>query len=438
MQRQAMQQLIQWKDNPRRKPLVLRGARQVGKTWLMRAFGEEHFTSTAYINFDRNERMEHLFEGDFSVDRLIQGLSIESGVTIEPDKTLIILDEIQEVPAALQSLKYFAEAPTPYFILAAGSLLGLTFHPGISFPVGKVDHLDLYPLNFSEFLQAIDEQDLLDLLEQRSWDLVTTFRDRYVAALKNYYFVGGMPEAVQEFGETGDYAAVRTLQKQLLQDYEADFSKHVPPVTVPRIRMVWNGIPSQLGKENKKFIYNVLKKGGRAKEFETAIQWLVDCGLCLRVDRVTKGGFPLIAYRDFGAFKLYLHDVGLLSAMVDMDEKTLLEGNSVFTEFKGALTEQYVAQQLVSEFGIEPFYWSAESSSNEVDFIMQRGKSIIPLEVKAAENLKSKSLKVFRERYHLDFGVRTSLSPYREEDNLINLPLYGLSQIMREIDQKQA
>ena len=430
MKRFAMRKLLDWKDDPSRLPMIIRGARQVGKTWLMKEFGSSCFEKCAYVSFDRNKRMEQLFSGDFNVDRILSGLSIESGVDITPENTLIILDEIQEVPAALQSLKYFCEDERrSYYIVAAGSLLGIAMHQDASFPVGKVDTMDLYPLSFPEFLEATGNSSLQELLRKNDFGLITAFKDKYIDLLKLYYYVGGMPAAVKTYAESGSLQNVRRVQKRLISDYGQDFSKHAPTAVIPRIQMVWDGIPSQLAKENKKFVYSVLREGARAKDFELAIQWLLDCGLCHKVGRITKGGIPLNAYRDIPAFKLYLADVGLLAAMADLDAKTLLTGNTVFTEFKGALTEQYVCQQLISALEAVPYYWSAESSSGEVDFVLQRGGQVIPLEVKAEENLNAKSLKSFVSAYRLAYGVRASMSDYKEQEKLINLPLYAISQL---------
>lgn len=436
MKRFAMQKLLDWKEDPHRLPLIIRGARQVGKTWLMKEFGRLYFEKCAYINFDRNKRMEQLFSGAFSVDRILAGLAIESGVEIEPENTLIILDEIQEVPPALQSLKYFCEDERhSYYIVAAGSLLGIAMHQGTSFPVGKVDSTELYPLSFSEFLDATGNSSLLNLLQQKDFAMITAFKDKYIDLLKTYYYVGGMPAAVNAYAESGNLKTVRRIQKRLISDYEQDFSKHAPTAVIPRIQMVWDGIPSQLAKENKKFIYSVLREGARAKDFELAIQWLTDCGLCHKVGRVTKGGIPLKAYQDIPAFKLYLVDVGLLAAMTDLDAKTLLMGNAIFTEFKGALTEQYICQQLYAELDMVPYYWSAEASSGEVDFVLQYRGQVVPLEVKAEENLNAKSLKSFVNTYQLAYGVRTSMSDYREQEKLVNLPLYAISLLWEVCDK---
>ena len=437
MKRFAMQELIDWKNKPNRSPVILKGARQVGKTWLMKEFGKTHFEQCAYINFDRNQRMEKLFSGDFTVDRIIKGLSIESDVQIKPENTLIILDEIQEVPAALQSLKYFAEDNQhSYYIIAAGSLLGIALHSGTSFPVGKVDTLNLYPLSFPEFLSALGQEPLLELLQAQDFEMITAFKDKYIDLLKLYYYIGGMPAAVHSYLQLEDLKEVRRIQSALLSDYAQDFSKHAPAPVVPRINMVWEGIPSQLAKENKKFIYSVLREGARAKDFEIAIQWLVDCGLCHKVGRITKGALPLKAYRDLPAFKLYLVDVGLLAAMTDLDAKTILNGNRIFTEFKGSLTEQYVCQQIAAVLHATPYYWSAESSSGEVDFVLQHEGAIIPLEVKAEENLNAKSLKSFVASNQLPFGVRASMSDYREQEHLINVPLYALSELWGICDKR--
>lgn len=436
MKRYAMEKLIQWKDNEDRKPLIIKGARQVGKTWLMKEFGAACFTKYAYINFDRNSRMKQLFSGDFDVDRILRGLSIESGVDIEPENTLIILDEIQEVPEALQALKYFSEDERyGYYIVAAGSLLGIAMHAGTSFPVGKVDSMELYPLSYMEFLDATGNENLAKLIRERDFDMISAFRDKYIDLLKYYYYIGGMPAAVCSYVKNKSLEKVREIQLGLISDYEQDFSKHAPTAVIPRIHMVWNGIPSQLAKENKKFIYSVLREGARAKDFELAIQWLSDCGLSHKVGRVKKGAIPLKAYQDIAAFKLYMVDVGLLCAMTDLDARTLLEGNAVFEEFKGALTEQYVCQQLLAELHTTPYYWSADNSSGEVDFVLQHSGKIIPVEVKAEENLNAKSIKAFVEKYKLPFGVRISMSNYRRQKELVNVPLYAVSELWNIVDE---
>lgn len=429
MKRNALKQLCNWKKSSRRKPLIIRGARQVGKTWLMKEFGKKNFKNAVYINFDSNPEMAALFEGSLDVPRLISGLQIYAGEKIVPEKTLLIFDEVQEVPRALTSLKYFCEDAPEYAVISAGSLLGVALHQGTSFPVGKVDFLDLYPMGFTEFLEAAGHENLSELLRSRDWSMITVFKEKYIELLRYYYFIGGMPEAVQTFISENDLKAVRKIQENILSAYEQDFSKHAPAETVSRIRMVWQSIPAQLAKENRRFVYGALRKGARAKNFELAIQWLRDCGLIEQVIRVSKPAVPLSAYADEG-FKMYVADVGLLGAMSGLDAGTLLQGNRLFSEFKGALTEQYVAQQLRSELGIKPFYWSAERATAEVDFIIQSGKELYPLEVKAEENLKAKSLKVYTEKYAPPLAIRTSMSDFRKENRLVNLPLYAISQLL--------
>jgi len=429
-----MQELIKWKKSKNRKPLILRGARQVGKTWLMKEFGESFYENYAYINFDNNGRMKSLFEGDFDIERLIMALQIESDTRISSENTLLIFDEIQEVPRALTSLKYFSENAPEYHVLAAGSLLGVALHPGTSFPVGKVDFTDLYPLNFIEFMMATENQNLVDLLNLKDFDMITNFKGRYIDLLKQYYYIGGMPEVVSEFIDSKDYNRVRELQNKILFAYEQDFSKHAPNQAVPRIRMLWSSIPSQLAKENKKFVYGLIRQGARAREYELAMAWLSDCGLIHKVSRITKPAIPIAAYRDTSAFKLFILDIGLLSAMANLDLKSILEGNSLFEEFKGALTEQYVLQQLVTIKSVDPYYWSAPKSSGEIDFVIQHGGDIIPIEVKAEVNLQAKSLKNYRLKHKPKYSIRTSMSDYREDSLLIDLPLYAISTILANLE----
>lgn len=433
LKRQAMAFLKRWKEKKNRKPLVIKGARQVGKTWLMKAFGKRSFKNICYINFDNNKRMERVFEMDYDISRIINALQIESGVEISPKETLIIFDEIQEVPKALSALKYFNETASEYFIIAAGSLLGVSLHNGVSFPVGKVEFLNLYPLNFMEFLEATGNKQLSELIIKKDFELIKAFKDKFIEQLKHYYFVGGMPEAVASFIHSQDFDEVRDIQQNLLSLYEMDFSKHAPAQQVPRIRMVWNSIPAQLSKENRKFVYGLIREGARAKDFELAIQWLNDCGLIHKVQRINKPGLPIKAYIDLKAFKIFLLDVGLLNATGNVDIRTILEGNDVFKEFKGALTEQYVLQQLIAQCQLDPYYYSAERSSGEIDFIIQKNTEIIPIEVKAEENLKSKSLRAYSDKYKPRFAVRTSLSDFRKESWLMNLPLYAIS-LLDEIE----
>lgn len=426
MKRNVMQQLIEWKQDKQRKPLLIQGARQVGKTWLMRTFGQDHFRNVAYLSMDQNPRLQAVFSQDFDVNRIVEALSIETQLPID-ENTLLIFDEIQEIPLALQSLKYFQEQRPELPILAAGSLLGVALHSGISFPVGKIQLLEMYPMSFLEFLDAIGNEELALLIRNADFQMMKVFRDKFILHLKQYFFIGGMPEVVQEYIENRDFNKARKIQKDLVQLYEYDFSKHTSGITSERLRLVYNSIPAQLGKENRKFIYGHLRSGARSRDYEDAIQWLVDCGLVIRVPRVSKAGLPLLGYADLTAFKLFLNDVGLLSAMCDLDARTLLEGSQVFEEYKGSLTEQYILTQLVSELKLNPFYYSEERSTAEIDFLVQLAGNVIPIEVKATENLQAKSLKVYAEKYKPNYVIRTSLSDYRKEDWLINLPLYAIS-----------
>ena len=436
MYREKMNELIDWKKSKNRKPLIIRGARQVGKTWLMKEFGERFYEKYAYINFDDNARMNALFEGEFDFEKILQGLKIESGVNIEPNNTLIIFDEIQEAPNALKALKYFCENANEYHIVAAGSLLGVAMHQGTSFPVGKVNFIDLTPLSFFEFLKALGEEELLKLLQQNDFQMINLFNERYKNYLKLYFYIGGMPEVVKSYVEDKDLNEVRKIQKTLLLDYEQDFSKHAPSNIVPRIRQLWNNIPTQLAKENKKFIYGLIKEGARAREYEIALSWLIDCGLIYQVNRVNNCKVPLSAYQDFSAFKLYLLDLGLLGAMAGLDARTILEDNEIFNEFKGSLTEQYVLCQLKECTDLDAFYWSSDTGIAEVDFVVQIGKNNVPIEVKSSENLQAKSLKSFVEKYNTKINVRTSMSNYREEEWLCNIPLYCIGNIIRILEIK--
>ena len=432
MYRIAIEKLYKWKNNKRRKPLIIEGARQVGKTWLMKEFGKQAYADTVYINFDSNSRMANLFSADLDTDRLIMGLELYAGRKINPDNTLLIFDEVQEVPRALASLKYFYENAPQYHIVCAGSLLGIALHQGTSFPVGKVDFLKLYPLSFSEFLMATGNECFAELLKNKDYEMITSFKQTYIDALKHYYFIGGMPEAVQSFAESKDFNEVRAIQKRILAAYEQDFSKHAPNEIVPKIRMLWNSIPSQLARENKKFIYGLVREGGRAREYETAIMWLSDCGLVHKVSRVNAAGIPLKAYEDLKAFKLFIVDVGLLGCMTGLRQRTLLDGDDLFVEFKGALTEQYVCQQLKTIEDLGVYYYTNDRGSCEIDFVVDTGEQIVPIEVKAETNLRAKSLKTYRERFEPELSVRTSMADYNKEDWLLNLPLYAIENITAE------
>lgn len=433
MYRIAIEKLFKWKESKYRKPLIIEGARQVGKTWLMKEFGKKAYKDTVYINFDSNSQMAELFASDLDTNRLIMGLELYAGRKINPDDTLLIFDEIQEVPRALASLKYFCENAPEYHMVCAGSLLGIALHEGTSFPVGKVDFLKLYPLSFKEFLMAVGKERFAELLDKQDFEMITNFKQTYIDALKHYYFVGGMPEAVQSFAENKDFNEVREIQKRILLAYEQDFSKHASNEIVPKLRMIWNSIPSQLAKENKKFIYGLVREGARAKEYETAIMWLSDCGLVHKVSRVNAAGIPLKAYEDLKAFKLYLVDVGLLGCMTGLRQRTLLDGNDLFIEFKGALTEQYVCQQFktIEDFGV--YYYTNDRGSCEVDFIVDTGEQIVPVEVKAEVNLRAKSLKTYVEKFLPEIAVRTSMADYKKEDWLVNLPLYAVENLVKTI-----
>lgn len=431
MYRIAIEKLKRWKESKNRKPLIIEGARQVGKTWLMKEFGKLYYSDTVYINFDSNSTMKELFDSDLNVERIILGLELYIGKKIDFNNTLLIFDEIQEVPKALSSLKYFCENAPEYHIVCAGSLLGIALHQGTSFPVGKVDFLKLYPLSFKEFLIATGNERFADLLDKQDYQMITSFKQKYIDVLKTYYFVGGMPEVVQNFVLNKDYNEVRTIQKRILLAYEQDFSKHAPNEIVPKIRMLWNNIPSQLAKENKKFIYGLVREGARAKDYETAIMWLSDCGLVHKVSRINAPNIPLKAYEDLKSFKLFVVDIGLLSCMVGLNQQVLLEKNDIFVEFKRALTEQYVYQQLktIEDLGI--YYYTNDRGSCEIDFIIDTGKQIIPVEVKAEVNLKAKRLKTYQEKFSPKLSIRTAMTDFKKEETLINLPLYSIENIAK-------
>ena len=431
MQRTAIEKLKKWKDKKGHKPLIIEGARQVGKTWLMKEFGKQYYEQVVYLHFDNNPELAAVFENDYKISRLIESFEILSGIKINPDNTLIIFDEIQECPRALTSLKYFNENAPEYDIVAAGSLLGLIHHEGTGFPVGKVSFLNLYPMDFFEFARALGEERFIELIEKKDFQMMSIFKNEFKKLVKMYCYIGGMPEVVQDFINNRDYKKVREIQKTILASYENDFSKHVPANTVEKIRMLWQTIPSQLAKENKKFIYSAIKTGARAKEYELALLWLKDAGLVYQVNRIKKPDLPLIAYQDFEAFKLFVVDVGLLSALTNLDVKTILEKTQIFEEFKGAIAEQYVYQQLKSaEDDMPIYYWSNDSSRSEVDFVIQLDGYVIPVEVKAEKNLKAKSLKNFIQDYKSEKSVRTSLADYKLNDNnLYDIPLYAIGNI---------
>ncbi|MBR2082078.1 MAG: ATP-binding protein [Elusimicrobiaceae bacterium] len=421
MYRYALENLKQWKQRSNRKPLILQGARQVGKTWLMQEFGRLEFKQTVYINFEFNEEARGLFERNLDPIRITQSLSAMERKEITPD-TLLIFDEIQACPRALTSLKYFCENLPQQPVLAAGSLLGVFLHQHTSFPVGKVEFLHVYPLSFMEFLQAMGEDLLYQLLLQRNFANISDLKPTCEDLLKQYYYVGGMPAVVAEFAKTKNYQTVRQMQLELLNAYEGDFSKYPPANMAQRIREVWRSIPNQLAKENKKFIYGVIREGARAKEYELAIEWLQNCGLIYKLQRISKPGMPLSMYQDLSAFKLFMVDVGLLGAASKLDDKTLIDGSSMLSEFKGALTEQYVLQQLKTDPYLPVYYWTSNAQA-EVDFVIQYDNKIIPIEAKATTNLRAKSLKYYCEQYKPEIALRFSMADYKQTDNLYDIPL---------------
>lgn len=425
MERSIYSSLKKWKDSPTRKPLILQGARQVGKTYILKEFGAREYSEVVYINCDDNNDMQNMFV-DYDVDRIIRSLSAISGISIKPSTTLLILDEIQEVERGLASLKYFCEKAPEYHVAVAGSLLGITLHEGTSFPVGKVDMLYMYPMDFEEFLLAMGKEQLVELLRNNSWAALTPLRGMLTELLRQYYFVGGMPEAVKTYVERGDIWEVRSIHSKIIDAYRNDMSKHVPKQQVQRINMVWNSIPSQLARDNKKFIYGALRKGARANDFEIAIQWLVDSGLVHKVHRISKPVVPLKFYEDIASFKLFLLDCGLLGALSETPPEQILIGDNVFEEYKGAFTENYVLQQLKSLPRTFVYYYSNDNSTLEIDFVVQHEAHVIPIEVKAEENLRAKSLRQFVTDNSGLHGVRFSMSDYREQDWLTNVPLWAV------------
>lgn len=424
MERFIMQDLIAWKNREDRKPLILLGARQVGKTYILKEFGQREFENVAYINCDNNAMVKDLFATDYNIERILLTIGAITGVNIQAGKTLIIMDEIQELHRGLASLKYFCEDAREYHVAVAGSLLGLTLHQGESYPVGKVNTLEMFPMTYEEFLLARGFKQRVDLLQSGMWDVVNSLRTLYIQHLREYYLVGGMPEAVKKFIDTNDANAVREVQKEILHAYEKDISKHAPDEQVVRINQVWNSIPSQLAKENKKFIYGVVKQGARAKDYELAIQWLIDAGLIYKISRVKTIGMPLKIHEDISAFKLYLLDCGLLGAMSNTPPALLLLPNND-NSGKGDFTENFICCQLESLRNIPIYYYSKENSQLKIDFVIQIDTNIIPLEVKAEENLQAKSLKVILANNPGMYGLRFSMSDYREQENITNVPLFG-------------
>ena len=422
MKRNAYNLLKQWKNNPRRKPLVVLGARQVGKTWLLQEFGKNEYSQVAYINCDNNPLLNNAFD-DYNIERLIRLFSAISNIHIIAENTLIILDEIQEIPKAISVLKYFYENAPQYHIIVSGSLLGLSVHQGTGYPVGKVDELKIYPMSFKEFLYAKNKEILIEQMENHLWQEINVQSSIYQELLREYYFTGGMPEVVQYYIETQDLQGTRKIQQRILNDYDRDFSKHIPASLLAKVRLVFNHIPAQLAKENKKFIYGAIKKGSRAKEFEDAIEWLCNAGLVHKINRVNKIAMPLKYYEEMATFKLFMHDLGLLGAMVNVPIEQIVATENIFTEYKGSFTEQFVAQQIIATNN-KPYYYTSKNSDMEIDFVLQQNQNIYPIEVKAQENLKSKSLKSVIDKNPQLVGWRFSLSHYREQEYLINIPLY--------------
>lgn len=426
MERFVLQQLIVWKNSNNRKPLILNGARQVGKTWLLREFAKREYKQEAYVVCRRNELARQLFSQDFDVERILRGLRALTSVDITPHDTLIILDEVQDIPEAIEALKYFHEAAPEYHIAVAGSLLGISLHENVSFPVGKVNVIDVFPMNFEEFLLAKGEKECYNLLQSRDFAVLNPLHEKFIDLLRQYYYVGGMPEVVKKYVESEELKEVRRIQKEILLGYERDFSKHAPKDQVPRIRMVWKSIPSQLFKENKKFIYGALRKGARANEFEIAIQWLTDSGLLYKVPRCTKPALPLEIYEDLTSFKLYMLDLGLMGAMVNTAPAQVLIKNDIFQEYSGGLTEQFVLQQMKSQ-NISPIYYhKTDDSRLEIDFLIQHNAHVMPIEVKAGGVVKSNSLTTLLKNNPDLHAIRYSMLQYVEQKQLTNIPLYAV------------
>lgn len=429
MERKIYKQLLEWKDSARRKPLILNGVRQCGKTYVLKQFGQREFQNVVYVNCEANESLQAIFGGGYDVAAIIRGVSALTGEDIVAGKTLIFLDEVQSFPKALESLKYFCEDAPEYHIVVAGSLLGIMLHQGVSFPVGKVNSMHLYPMDFEEFAMALGQAKMIDIIRNHEYDLMNALHDNFKELLRQYYYVGGMPEVVKAYveeGKNGRLGVVRTIQNEILQNYANDFSKHAPQLEVPRISMVWQSVLGQLTKENKKFVYGVLKKGGRAKEFEVAIQWLIDAGLVYKVNRCIKPDVPLKFYEDLSAFKLYLCDCGLMGAMADTAASDVLLSDAMFVEYKGAFAEQYVLQQLLALGMNNIYYFSSDTSRMEMDFLMQKDGHMLPIEVKAGTSTKATSLHNYLAQHQEIHAVRFSLLPYKTQDNISNIPLYAV------------
>lgn len=426
MERTVFKQLIEWQKSKSRKPLILNGARQVGKTWLLQEFAKTQYAKTAYMVCRKNELLRNIFMQDFNIDRILRAIRAITGVDITPHDTLIVFDEVQDIPEIIESLKYFYEQAPDYHVAVAGSLLGISLHKGVSYPVGKVNELNVYPMNFQEFIMAKGETEACSLLQHHDYETTNLLHDKYIDLLRQYYYVGGMPEAVAKYIETGALQEVRSIQTEILHGYELDFSKHAPKDQVQRIRMVWQTIPSQLFKDNKKFIYGALRKGARAKDFEIAIEWLVNSGLVSKVPLCNKVALPLKIYEDLTTFKLYIVDIGLLGAMVGTDPVQVLVKNDIFKEYKGGMTEQYVLQQMISH-GTSPIYYHKTNDSRlEIDFLIQRDAQLLPIEVKAGQSVKANSLSAMLKSMPQLNAIRYSMLPYKKQEQLSCIPLYAV------------
>lgn len=424
MKRDIYNQLLNWKNKSQRKPLILNGARQVGKTYILKQFGQNEYKKFAFFSLDRDQKVIEVFEKGGNVPDILLALSAISEVDITPGDTLVVLDEIQNCPKALEALKYICEDAPDVHVIVAGSLLGLSLHHGVSYPVGKVEELRLYPMTFIEFLNAMGKSRLADIITTQNWDVMTLIEAEYISLLRQYYYVGGMPAAVLAHVEQRGLKEIREIQQQIITDYRRDFSKHAPEREVPRINMVWDSIPAQLAKENKKFVYGAVKKSARAADFEMAIQWLIDAGLAYKMPRVNSAKMPLKFYEDANAFKLFMLDVGLMGAMAETSAQSMLVGNDIFSEYKGAFTELYVYTQLKT-LNLSLYYHSVDNSTIEIDFLTQWHDKVVPIEVKAEVNVKSKSLHTFINANPELKGIRYSMLPYKEQEWMTNIPLYA-------------
>jgi predicted AAA+ superfamily ATPase len=433
MKRDILKKLENWRKSPDRKPLILTGARQTGKTWAIKEFGKTKFKNTAYIMFEKNENMRKLFDASLSPKDLLPFLQAESGENITSE-TLLIFDEVQALPNAITSLKFFQEQMPEIPLIASGSALGVAIHGNSSFPVGKVDRLHLYPMSFSEFLQAMNEEKLAELLQTTKPEQLNVFHEKLDRCLKQYFFVGGMPEVVANYTVNQDFNKVRKLQKKILKDYDADFAKYATPLLATKIRMLWNSIPRQIAKENKKFVYGAVKSGARARDFETTIQWLLDSSVIHKINRVSTPKSPLKFYEDFDAFKLFISDVGLLGAMTNTLPQQIVEEDSIYTEYNGAMGEQFVCQELIANELPTLFYWSRDDSKQEIDFITENEQGIVPIEVKSRTNLTATSFAKFMQDNNSELGIKISALPYKLNEKVVNLPLYDtlkLEKILR-------